>query len=76
MIVVGILLNLPKHQDDLNLEIGDFALKVGERVEVDYQINSVSALTTLKIENNDVAVLDDNYILGLSEGITKIEAKI
>ncbi len=72
IIVVGILLNLPKHQDDLNLEIGDFTLKVGERVEVDYQINSVSALTTLKIEDNDVAVLDDNYILGLSEGITKL----
>lgn len=72
VIVVGILLSLPNDNENLELNAENIELNVGEKVEVKYEVSNPNAFCSFKIDNNQIAVLENEYVFGLSEGETKL----
>ena len=72
VIVVGILLSLPNDNENLELNVENIELNVGEKVEVKYEVSNPNAFCSFKIDNNQIAVLENEYVFGLSEGETKL----
>lgn len=72
VIVVGILLSLPNDNESLELNAENIELNVGEKVEVKYEVSNPNAFCSFKIDNNQIAVLENEYVFGLSEGETKL----
>ena len=72
VIVVGILLNLPNDNENLELNAENIELNVGEKVEVKYEVSNPNAFCSFKIDNNQIAILENEYVFGLSEGETKL----
>ena len=72
VIVVGILLSLPNDNESLELIAENIELNVGEKVEVKYEVSNPNAFCSFKIDNNQIAILENEYVFGLSEGETKL----
>ena len=74
VIVVGIILNLPKDTGRLELEITDIVLKVGESQVINYKTNIQDAECSFRLDDDSIAVIENQNIIGKNSGETKLFA--
>ncbi len=72
VLLIGIIYNITKDDDTLELEVYDIKVEVNEWIEIVYKINIEDAVCTFKTSDDSIAIVEDNYIVGVSEGETEL----
>lgn len=73
-LVVGLYFSLPKSNDsnEIYITASDIEAKVGDLISVNYSVSDKNAVCSLLVLDEDIAVVDDNKLLAVSEGKTKL----